>query len=254
MGVYQRLQASHLPRFMMSLRQLRKYKNPISFANGKDWLMDSGAFTELNLNGKYTYSVDDYLAQVEKHQPTLFFNMDYMCEPFVLKKTGKTVAEHQTSTIVNQIRILEKLDEYNIKGTFAGVIQGWTVEDYLNHIDTLKSCDLILPYMGVGSVCRRTSPNQIAEILLAIKKELPGHVKLHGFGLKWNVLNVDGVVDCLYSSDSMAWSFIGRKTINKPCMNCIYPNQKNCANCYKFMLKWYGRLNGIKGIEQEAMS
>ncbi len=74
---------------MFSLRRLKERKSPAPFG-GYDWIMDSGAFSEINLNGKYTFTPEEYLHYVELHQPNLFFNMDFMCEPFVLQKTGLT--------------------------------------------------------------------------------------------------------------------------------------------------------------------
>jgi len=230
---------------MFSLRRLRERASPAPF-DGLDWIMDSGAFSEININGRYTFTPEEYLRYVEMHQPSLFFNMDYMCEPFVLERTGLTVKEHQARTIDNQIKIMDLLDKYDIRGEFAGCIQGWQIEDYLTHIDDLKKNGLITRRMGVGSVCRRNSKNQILEVLRAIKNELPA-VKLHGFGVKTDILKEPVVYECLDSCDSMAWSFDGRREETKQCSNCL-SKAKNCANCHVFMLKWYDRLKEVHDI------
>ncbi len=240
LGVWQVGHAKYIPQFMFSLRRLKKRKSPVPF-NNHDWVMDSGAFSEININGKYTFTPEEYLKYIELHQPRLFFNMDYMCEPFVLEKTGLTIRQHQEKTIENQIKITDLLKNYNIKGEFAGCIQGWNIDDYLHHIDMLKSQGLITEKMGVGSVCRRNSKKDIIEILQAVKQELP-NTKLHGFGVKTDILKERIIYDYLDSCDSMAWSFAGRRIKNKSCAVCEYPNAKNCANCYHYMIKWYDRL------------
>lgn len=245
--------ALNAPQFMFSLRRLKGRHSPVSFKN-QDWIMDSGAFSEVSMNGKYTFTPEEYLHYVELHQPSLFFNMDYMCELFVLQKTGLTVREHQKKTIENQIKIMDLLDNYKIKGTFAGCIQGWQISDYINCIDMLKEQGLITSIMGVGSVCRRNSKKQILEILYAVKQELP-NIKLHGFGIKTDVLKEPLAYGCLDSCDSMAWSFEGRRLKKKPCSDCEYPHAQNCANCYRYMLIWYDKLKNIhdKTIKQKTM-
>lgn len=243
LGVWHVKHARNAPQFMFSLRRLKERISPAPFSSC-DWIMDSGAFSEINLNGKYTFTPKEYLHYVELHQPGLFFNMDYMCEPFVLQKTGMTVREHQEKTIENQIKIMDLLDNYNIKGNFAGCIQGWQIPDYLTCIDMLKEQGLITSKMGIGSVCRRNSRRQIIEVLQTVKQELP-NVRLHGFGVKTDILKEPIVYECLDSCDSMAWSFDGRRQERKSCTNCEYPNAKNCANCYHYMLKWYNRLKTV---------
>jgi len=243
LGIYQIKHAQYAPQFMFSVRRLISRRTSVPF-NNYNWMLDSGAFSEINLNGKYTFTPEEYLHYVELHQPTLFFNMDYICEPFVLQKTGMTVKQHQSKTLDNQIRIMDLLDNYDIKSNFAGCIQGWQISDYLNCIDMLKEHGLITSIMGVGSICRRNSEYQIIKILEAIKQELP-NTKLHGFGIKTDILKIPIVYKYLNSCDSMAWSFAGRKS-KKLCMNCKYPNVKNCANCHYYMLNWYNKLVTIQ--------
>ena len=54
------------------------------------------------------------------------------------------------------------------------------------------------------------NPNRIEDILLAIKTERPD-LRLHGFGVKLTALKQPTVRALLHSSDSMAWSYAGRK-------------------------------------------
>jgi hypothetical protein len=250
-GVWNTKLAQHAPFFIMSYRQLRKVTK---FSVNKQWIMDSGAFQELYINGKYTYDINDYLEYVKKFNPTVFVNMDYMCEPLMLRRINSTVRKNQLLTIDNHIKIKDKLDKENIKSKFMGVIQGWELNDYLEHIDDYKSYGLMEEYMGIGSVCRRTKLDNITSIIKSIKKKLP-NVKLHGFGVKLHVFQLcPQTIKMLYSSDSSAWSYSGRKHPLKEFKNlrckidnkpCIYPRNKNCANCYQYMLYWYEKVVNI---------
>lgn len=79
---------------------------------------------------------------------------DYMCEPFILAKTGMTTTDHQRLTI-------ERYDACRVltDKTLLPVIQGFEPEEYVDHIeqygDRLKNGH----WVGVGSVCRRNKKN-----------------------------------------------------------------------------------------------
>jgi hypothetical protein len=80
------------------------------------------------------------------------------------------------------------------------------------HVDCYG--ELLTPgqWVGVGSVCKRNgNPDQIEDILLSIKAQRPD-LRLHGFGIKLEALKSATVRQLLHSSDSMAWSFAGRKS------------------------------------------
>lgn len=62
-------------------------------------------------------------------------------------------------------------------------------------------------------------------------------MRLHGFGLKLTGLRV--MANHLASSDSMAWSFSGRKN---PRLEACEHRAKNCANCLRFALQWRDRV------------
>jgi hypothetical protein len=64
------------------------------------WALDSGGFTELSMHGRWTLSPRDYVAEVRSYvaalgRPDWIAPQDWMCEPWILEKTGGTVAEHQ---------------------------------------------------------------------------------------------------------------------------------------------------------------
>lgn len=214
-GLHQPSDAHHFSHCMISVKRLLKRRS--GFAVG-EWMMDSGAFTELRDFGHYRESPEAYARQIlrwaECGDLVAAASQDFMCERFIfaqrLKHTGNvyTVADHQRSTI-------ERYDA--IRDTVAGavyilpVLQGYWPDQYVEHI---RQYGKRLPHgmwVGVGSVCKRNgSPREIATVLRAIKQERPD-LRLHGFGVKTTALKSHEVRALLYTADSMAWSFRARK-------------------------------------------
>lgn len=196
------------------------------------WALDSGGFSELSLFGKWTIPRNYYAERVSKLKRLDFASIqDWMCEPFILKKTGKTVKEHQWLTVVSYIELCAIAPEVN----WLPVIQGFTHDEYFQCIRLYEECGIDLttkPLVGLGSVCRRQATQEIADL---VKDLYSIGLKLHGFGVKQG-----GLVKCfkyLKSADSLAWSFRGRKSTPLP--GCSH---KNCANCYKFAVLWRKQL------------
>lgn len=199
----------------ISINTLRGRKKAL--AEPEDgWMLDSGAFTEISTHGRYRFSAEQYAREAAKWvSPKLkvVVAQDYMCEPFILGKTGLTVAEHQRLTV-------ERYDDllfcWDILGKpwwppIMPVLQGWTVDDYLSHIDLYGRRLEPGMWVGVGSVCKRQgSVETIEAILTAIKAKRPD-LRLHGFGVKLTALRSPVVRALLHSADSMAWSFSARK-------------------------------------------
>ncbi|MBN3951920.1 MAG: hypothetical protein HWQ38_37840 [Nostoc sp. NMS7] len=189
---------------MISVNQLQKRKSDFV---AKDWILDSGAFTEISRYGQYRSSVGEYAMQIRRWSQCgnllIAVSQDWMCEPFILERTGLTVTQHQQLTIERYDALLPLVPQVPI----MPVIQGYKISEYLSHIDQYG--DRLLPNMwvGVGSVCKRNSDlNQIEDILASIKNKRPD-LRLHGFGLKQTALESPVVQSLLYSCDSMAWSY-----------------------------------------------
>ena len=72
-----------------------------------DWILDSGAFTRLS-HGVGHMPVERYAEQILRWnrcgKMVAAVCQDYMCEPFVLAKTGLSVAEHQRRTPAARLR------------------------------------------------------------------------------------------------------------------------------------------------------
>src|ERR1700761_2735340 len=99
-GLHQPSDAKHFSASFVSVNRIRNRKSP--FIVGR-WIMDSGAFTEISTHGEYRHSVDEYAEQIVRWKGNgellAAVSQDYMCEPFILDKTGKTIPEHQRLTI-----------------------------------------------------------------------------------------------------------------------------------------------------------
>jgi hypothetical protein len=245
-GIWETKHIRFVPyRFIFSYRRLKNIHHPLAVGT-KEWILDSGGFSELLRKGTYTYSPQEYFNKVLVLRPNLWCSMDWMCEPDIRKITGKTIKEHLELT-TNNHNILKNLAEHNgIESSLMGIIQGYETSDYLAHIDMLKDAGLIGEYMGIGTLCRRSRKDEIIKIIETIKKALPSWVKLHGFGLKTTALRKPLLYDLLYSCDSMAWSYAGSRTLKPKKGNlCIinknticFSNAKNCAHCQIFMVYW----------------
>lgn len=201
---------NHAPQFDKCMVSVNRLKTRKSDFYPNQWIMDSGAFTEISTHGEYRTTVEEYANHINRWKACGYMlaavSQDYMCESFILGKTGMTVKEHQQKTIERYDSILPLTDAYILP-----VLQGFEPIEYQQHIayygDRLKNN----AWVGVGSVCKRNSkPSQVENVLLAIKQVRPD-LRLHGFGLKRTALQSGCVNDLLYSCDSMAWSFHGRK-------------------------------------------
>lgn len=205
------------------------------------WALDSGGFTELSMYGYWKTTENEYVHDVLRFEDFIghlawVAPMDWMCEPFMLQKTGRSVAVHQQLTVGNFLRLRHRLGSLVVP-----VLQGWTQDDYHNCWELYEASGVTLedePLVGLGSVCRRQNTFEIGRIVRSLQP-LP----LHGFGVKAGGLASFG--DALASADSMAWSYAGRNTPG------CGPSHKTEANCQSFALRWRDDLMHI--INQQRL-
>jgi hypothetical protein len=197
------------------------------------WVCDSRGFTELSQHGRWTISPHEYVAALVRYQREIgrlqwASPQDWMCEPWILDKTGKTVAEHQRLTINSVLLLRELAPSVHV----IPVLQGWQIPDYLRHVDRYAARGIDLraePVVGLGSVCRRQGTNEIGVIVKTL--EALG-LRLHGFGVKTS--GVDSYGPLLASADSWAWSYTARRQVGR----CMHGDVKWEANCRRFALEW----------------
>jgi len=203
-------QAKSLPRAIISANRFLRRNRKCGF-EANDWILDSGAFSELVRHGRYVNSVEDYGAAVRKWSEygncVAAVSQDYMCTPTVLEKTKLSVRDHQTKTVERYLELL-RLD---LPVYLMPVLQGLTVQDYLDHVAMYKELVQKDAWIGIGSVFNMYQQmGTLTDILHAIAKAAPSW-KLHGFGLKTTALKNSEVRSILHSADSYAWSYHARK-------------------------------------------
>lgn len=202
------------------------------------WALDSGGFSELSLYGQWRTTPGEYVAAVRRYDDEIgelgwAAPQDWMCEPFMLAKTGLTIAEHQRRTVANFVQLQDLWGDES-ESPFMPVLQGWDRDDYLRCWDLYDTAGIDVrnyPVVGVGSVCRRQATDEIGEIMHALR-QLDDGLPIHGFGVKKQGLERYGIH--LNSADSMAWSYDGRRSA--PLSGC--EGHKNCANCLAYALQW----------------
>ena len=208
-GLHHPCDARHFHLCMVSINALRKR---VSDIKPNRWMRDSGAFSELFRHGKFRSSVEEYAAQVVRWsrcgRMMAAVSQDYMCEPFILEKTGLTVEDHQRLTIARYDAIQSIV---GCRVYLMPVLQGYGPVEYVRHIRAYGNRLHEGQWVGVGSVCKRNANiDAIESVLVAIEQERPD-LKLHGFGVKLTALESSVVRDRLYSADSMAWSAAARR-------------------------------------------
>jgi len=240
--VLNHIEKSNVPLFV-SFRQLRKRKKK-SFDNNLAICVDSGGFTELNINGKWSITPQDYNSELLRLKD-LGLNIewaaqqDYMCEPFVIDKTGLDIETHQKLTVENFLTLRSLKSNIH----YIPVLQGYELKDYFNHFEMFESAGIDLRKertVGVGSVCRRQNTKEIEYLFKCLHAK---GLKLHGFGVKTNGLR--RYSKYLQSADSLAWSRNARY-LNEKCNICLNNKTKNCANCFNYALNW--RNNVLKKV------
>lgn len=207
---------AHLHRFQRVFVSVNAIRNRKSDIVVNDWILDSGAFTELSTHGRYRHGIEEYAKSVNRWRTCgnmlAAVSQDYMCEPYIVSKTGLSVQDHQRLTI-------ERYDGISVlcpNCYIMPVLQGFKPVEYLDHLRDYGKRLQKGAWIGVGSVCKRNShPAMIEYILRGIKKLRPD-LRLHGFGLKITATNRPEIRSMLHSSDSMAWCFAARKQGRDP--------------------------------------
>ena len=216
------------PLFVSRTTLRRRKKFPVANIS---WCLDSGAFTEIATHGKWTISEGEYASFINRCSDEIgnlvwAAPQDWMCEPDMLDKTGLTIKEHQYRTIESYLKLRDLTETPVIP-----VLQGWDLENYLDHIEQYSQAGVDLKSMdtvGLGSVCRRQD-TRYAESIVAYLSQLG--LSLHAFGFKLTGLKTTGHL--LKSADSMAWSYNARK--NPPIEG---HSHKSCGDCMEWALRW----------------
>src|SRR4051812_29500142 len=130
-GLHQPSDAQHFDRCMVSINRLEHRVSDFVVA---DWMLDSAAFTKLLLHGCYRASPVAYAGHVKRWARCgnllAASTEDYMCEPFILAKTGLSVTEHQRLTIERYDVIAAEVGD---AAYILPVLQGFMPREYVTH-------------------------------------------------------------------------------------------------------------------------
>lgn len=228
----------------ISARRLRRIKRP-PVARGR-WALDSGGFSELSLFGRWETPPEVYAAEVDRWAAEVggldwAAPQDWMCEPKIREATGLTVEEHQSRTVASVVQLRQLVKSTPI----IPVLQGWTLPDYLRCARMYADAGIDLthePTVGLGTVCRRQSTTEGAEIVHAVSSL---GVRIHGFGFKRCGLSEVGHL--MASSDSLAWSDAARRRpVRMPGCSHGKDGLGTCANCSRWAMAW--RLETVAAV------
>jgi hypothetical protein len=229
------LWTTDVPLFISRRRLTGRNRDNLAPSLGS-WALDSGGFTELSIHGKWETTPSEYVDDVSAFAERIgnldfAAPQDWMCEPHMLAKTGKTVEEHQHLTVENFLELRRQAPSLPI----VPALQGWKIDDYARCRQLYASAGVDLaaePRVALGSVCRRQSTSEIGAIVASLSD-----LKLHGLGVKSAGLGLYG--HHLASADSLAWSFGARRSDPLPGHQIRH---KNCANCVTYAMRWRDQL------------
>lgn len=168
---------------------------------------DSGGYVASKFWGEYRYSLQEYVQWLETWSPGWAACMDYCCEP----ELEQVTQERQRKTTVNA---WEAWNHYKrVSWAWVPTIQGLEPGDYARHAREMKPLieEMRAYYVdnpawrvGIGTLCRRISTQEINEITGIVRQVLPG-VPLQLWGVKIKALREIDLTDVV-SSDSSAWN------------------------------------------------
>lgn len=146
----------------------------------------------------FPWTVEQYHDWLQDHADQ--FNwvacMDYACEE--LFEPLWTKEQRMEATIENTIRHFDLEPDYDL----LPVLQGRTLEDYLWSHDRLEEVGIPTNRVGLGTVCRLSSSNDIVDLEQRLRQERDFDY-IHGFGVKINAYKLGASFE---SADSQAWS------------------------------------------------
>jgi hypothetical protein len=174
------LERASFPLFVSHRRLAARRRLPRAATS---WALDSGGFTEVRLHGGWRTTPAEYVAAVRLYRDEIgslewAAPQDWMCEPFMLAKTGLTIAAHQARTVANYLELRGLAPDL----PFVPVLQGWSRDDCLRGVECYQRAGVditVEPLVGVGSACRGHAPGDIEAIVHSLASL---RFRLHGFG------------------------------------------------------------------------
>jgi hypothetical protein len=173
------------------------------------WTVDCGGYQLLKEQAVYDFSIDEYLEYISANSEYIdrVVLRDWACEPDLIEGQERSVTDHQQWSLADHIAMVKGIDDRGLDVEPMAVVQGYTKEQYLSHLDSLAEHGLIFDSVGIGSVCARDDVAEIAGVVDAVATALPDRCAIHGFGMKVTALANEQIRAELESVDTAAWDY-----------------------------------------------
>lgn len=182
--------------------------------------VDCGGFVASRIWGEYRYPPSLYVDWIIRLGKKVGWaaTMDWCCEPPLTSHSRAEVVRRQTKTTLTAWLFW---DEYRFnKWVWIPTIQGWEVNDYVEHaIELLPLIEKMKAFyeargqghlfrVGLGTLCTRATNEMIDAVIQAVSKIIPD-VRKHLWGVKYKFLASKFSLKDVVSFDSAAWCSFG---------------------------------------------
>jgi hypothetical protein len=185
-----------------------------------DRAADCGGFVASRIWGDYRYTADQYVDWLRGWSPSWAATMDYCCEDELTSGRPGIVRARQkrTTDLAWYFWNVHRNEDW----IWVPTIQGWHTDEYRRHaremnplIQHMHRCYGPKFRVGIGTLCRRASVQQIHEVVGAVCSELPG-IGVHLWGVKQGAIQSKiGLPRSVVSVDSAAWNGLYGRNIEK---------------------------------------
>lgn len=156
---------------------------------------------------EYPSSHSEYLDYVEEQtvgRNDRWALRDYPCADAILDKFEMSVDEFQAKTRDAHRELLDEAAVRGIKAQPVSILQGQTIEEYIDHAIELREHGVLTDLVAIGGIAI-FGPERQQELILAIREFLPERHRIHGLGVNLATLEQPGVINALASADSGNW-------------------------------------------------
>lgn len=186
----------------------------LNIPDASEILLDSGGFQAATKWHQYPYSPQELFEYAVDIGANRVAGMDVACEDreqlmnMESTKVDPGKVKHRMSRSLTQQK---KCDLTYSKSEwpfdFMPVIQGRTVGEYRQFMGWMAECGLDRhPQLALGTICKRSSVNEIYEILKVVRECYP-EKDLHLFGATKSIWKDRRFWGMFESSDTKAWTF-----------------------------------------------
>jgi len=163
-------------------------------------IVDSGGYNVQAQHGSYPWTVQDYHDWLSGYADRIDWAacMDYACED---RFDGlHTVGERVDKTVRNTVEQFDMGPDYDL----LPVLQGRSVDGYVDCYDRLKAAGVPVEHVGLGTVCRISSSKEIVHVERKVRELCEDVERIHGFGVKIDAFRMGSSFE---TADSQAWVY-----------------------------------------------